>query len=288
MKRLNYYIVRFAVNLVWLTPFPVLYFFSDIIRLLLQHVIRYRRKTIWNNLRKSFPEKNHTELRAIFNDCYINLADILIEGIKGLRMTEAELQSRYPFYNKAILTTYLEKNQSVIAVNAHFSNWEWAVLGYGYKFPNKSIGIYKTIQNEYINEYVNELRAKSSIQLLSTRETRMVADEMPKGKILVLMGDQNPSNIKDAIWVTFFGRDTACLHGIEKYSRQYNLPVVFAEIKRIQRGHYQLQFEKLVENPNELEYGAITQLYMSRCEKNILLHPGDWLWSHKRWKHVRK
>lgn len=287
MKKISYYLVRIVIHVVQHISFKILYIISDILRILLQHVLQYRKKTIWENLRRCYPEKDQESLHKIIKDTYSNLADILVEGIKGLSMQKEELEKRYPFKNKELLQKYLDKNQSIIAVNAHISNWEWAVLGYGYHFTTKSIGIYKTITNPYLNKYINELRALSSIQLVSTRETRLVADEIPKGKILILMADQNPSNLKDAIWVNFFNSDTACLHGIEKYAHQYNLPVVFANIKRIKRGYYELNFEMLIEKPQEQTFGTITQMYMSRCEQNIREQPGNWLWSHKRWKHKR-
>lgn len=287
MEKLNYYLIRTLICIFKILPFSLLYILSDLLRYILQYLIRYRRNVILDNLLNCFPEKSPIEIDEILKDSYRNLADIVLEGIKGLSMREQELSERYAFRNKQLVLNFLNQNQSVIAVNAHYSNWEWAVLGYGYQFPNKSIGIYKTIENQYLNQYINVLRGNSSIQLFSTRETRFVAEEIPKGKILLLMADQNPSNIKDAIWVQFFNRDTACLHCVEKYALQYHLPIIFASISRIKRGYYEIAFEMLVESPTTLPIGTITQLYMARCEQNIREKPGNWLWSHRRWKHKR-
>lgn len=69
--------------------------------------------------------------------------------------------------------------------------------------------------------------------LLPTSETRKMVDEIPKGKLILLMADQNPSNVRDAIWVKFFNKETACLHGLEKYSKTYNLPVIYMGMQRV-------------------------------------------------------
>jgi len=41
-------------------------------------------------------------------------------------------------------------------------------------------------------------------------------------------------------------------------------------------------------NPTKTQEGEITQQHFALLEKNILNKPGDWLWSHRRWKHKRK
>ncbi len=287
MNKISYYIVRILINLFSYLPFPILYVLSDGFYYLLFYILRYRRAVVFNNLKNSYPGATKQVLHKMMSDSYRNLADILIEGIKGLSMDEDELNKRYVFNHVEIVLQYLSNNQSVILANGHIGNWEWAVLQYGYYFKNRSIGIYKEINNPYLNSYIKQLRGLSSIQLLSTRETRFIATELSTGKAIILMGDQNPSNIRDAIWVKFMNQDTACLHGIEKYAREYQLPVVFGTIKRIRRGYYTLDFELITDPAQTFAPGKITQAYMDSVEKNIQEAPGNWLWSHKRWKHKR-
>ncbi len=43
----------------------------------------------------------------------------------------------------------------------------------------------------------------------------------------IMAADQSPSNAKNVIWVNFLGRETAFLHGPEKYAIRYNYPVIF-------------------------------------------------------------
>ncbi|MBK6822361.1 MAG: hypothetical protein IPG87_04985 [Saprospiraceae bacterium] len=284
---LVYSIFRIILFFFRILPFRGLHFLADLVYIFLLYIIKYRRRVIEENLLACFPNMSEIERYSLVKKTYRNLADILIEGIKGLLLSKEEIFSRNTFIKASIVNEYLEKGQSVICVCGHYNNWEWTVLGIGYHFQNKAIGIYKKISNSYVEKYIKQLRAKSSMLLLPTSETRKMVDEIPKGKLILLMADQNPSNVRDAIWVKFFNKETACLHGLEKYSKTYNLPVIYMGMERVKRSLYTLEFTLLVENPAACKYGEITQRFMSMLEKTIIDDPSNWLWSHKRWKHTR-
>ena len=99
-----------------------------------------------------------------------------------------------------------------------------------------------------------------------------------------MAADQSPSNASKSYWVTFLGRETAFLHGPEKYARMHNYPVVYVDVKRVKRGYYTLDVVELAENPASLPEGEVTLRYAKKLEEAIRKNPGSWLWSHKRWK----
>ncbi|MBK7232237.1 MAG: lysophospholipid acyltransferase family protein [Saprospiraceae bacterium] len=283
-----YLIVRFILwKFSWL-PFKIINWLSNGVAFVLHHLIRYRREVIQSNLETCLENLSSDERKTLIKQSYLNLSDVLLESIKGLSLTEQELTVRNKSVGAELIDQYLEKEQSVICVCGHIANWEWAVLGIGYRFRNKVIGIYKQINNPRVESYIKTLRAKCSMKLLTTHETRLIHEDIPKGRVILLMADQNPSNIQEAIWVKFFGKDTACLHGLEKYAGSYQLPVVYMEMTRTKRSNYQMSFSMLCENPSTIPKGELTQMFMSRLEKTILKNPSDWLWSHKRWKHVKE
>ena len=113
------------------------------------------------------------------------------------------------------------------------------------------------------------------------------ADYGAKKTMFGMVGDQSPSSIKRAIWLKFFRKDTACLHGIAYYSKLYNYPIVFAYPQRVGRSQYEIEFEMLIENPALFTEQEITQKYMSRLESLIHRKPENWILSHKRWKHQK-
>ena len=85
----------------------------------------------------------------------------------------------------------------------------------------------------------------------------------------------------------FLNQDTPVSFGVEKFGKEYNLPIVFGAIRKIKRGHYDFEYTLLFEEPAKTEYGEITKAHTLTLEKDIQENPQYWLWSHKRWKHKR-
>ena len=74
----------------------------------------------------------------------------------------------------------------------------------------------------------------------------------------------------------------------EKYAKDFDWAVVYCEILRIKRGHFQANYHLLTESPNDLKEGEIIDLFVRKLEKTILDNKPYWLWSHKRWKKTKE
>ena len=99
--------------------------------------------------------------------------------------------------------------------------------------------------------------------------------------------DQTPTKNKKSYWLNFLNQETVVFTGAERYAREYNLPVFYVSVSKIKRGFYKVKFTLITEKPNDLEFGKVTDLYMSKLENDIITSPQYWLWSHKRWKHTK-
>jgi Kdo2-lipid IVA lauroyltransferase/acyltransferase len=284
MQYLGYIAFRLIVFIFSLIPFWLLYLMSDAVYFILYRVFGYRLKVVRTNIENSFPEKSVVELRAIEKGSYKNLADILLEGIKGFGMSEASTKRRYVFLNPELLNDRQDKGGNSITMGMHYGNWEWGVFSFQIYIKSLIIGYYKPLTNKIIDNYVYQKRAASGIELTSIKKTAWSFEHFKdKRSCYVFVSDQSPST-HETTWVKFLNQDTACLYGADKYARQTNFPVYFLDMKRIKRGYYSVNIELLSENPAELQEGDITRLYMTRLEKMIVANPQDWLWSHKRWK----
>ncbi len=288
MQKLGYIFFRLLVFIFSLVPFRVLYLYSDILYFFFFYVFGYRKKVVFSNLKKSFPEKTEEEINKIAKGFYKNLSDITLESIKALSMSERTLLRRYPVVNLEVLDKYFDKGQSVIGLAAHYGNWEWGVASFGYQFKHKSIGIYKPLSNRYIDNYVRKLKVSQGMYMVSLKDTYKTFEEKhEKPAIFFMISDQSPSNIKRAKWVNFLNQETACLHGAEMYGKKYNIPLIFGDVQRIKRGFYEVELSVFEDNPQETAEGEITERYMKKLEEIIRKKPENWLWSHKRWKHKK-
>ena len=79
-------------------PMRVLYVLSDIIWLLVYHVVRYRRRLVRRQLRESFPEKEEGEINLIERRFYHFLCDYFMETLKLISMPHEEILRRVRFF----------------------------------------------------------------------------------------------------------------------------------------------------------------------------------------------
>ncbi|MBN2280320.1 MAG: lysophospholipid acyltransferase family protein [Candidatus Marinimicrobia bacterium] len=289
MNRAIYLFFRLMVFINRFIPFFIFYYIADLLYFLLYYLFRYRRKVVTSNLERVFPEKRSKEISELVRKFYRNLSDILLESIKGFSTDINTLVKRFKILNPELLDQYYNEGSDVIILGAHYANWEWGALASGMQTKMHVIGLYKPLSNQYVDEYLKRKRAVWNMELASIYVTTKIFDkDYGKPKAVIMLADQCPNNLKHAVFVDFLGQDTACLHGPEKHGRRKNMPLLYADVQRVKRGHYTLELSELIGNPLELEEGKITEIYMKKLEEIILKQPENWLWSHRRWKRTRE
>lgn len=281
-----------AVKLMSLLPLRVLHVFARITAFLMAHVIRYRRKVVTGNLRKAFPEKNEREIRKMALDFYKHLADVTVETIRLLHIPEKVFLKRCQISDEGmqLLQPYIREQRSIIGLLGHFGNWEWVPAVVSLNMPAHRVApVYRPLKDKVFDDLMLKIRGRYAYELVPKKVVgrtlvRYMRDKRPF--IIGLISDQTPAP-QTAYWTSFLSQDTPVVTGPEKLARSTNMPVVFVALRRQRRGHYALHVELITNNPSELEEGEISRRFMSLLEKEIRRSPGDWLWSHKRWKHKR-
>ena len=216
---------------------------------------------------------------------YRNLADIFLEGIRGFSISKKEIMKRHLILNPEILEPYYRQGRSMICVTGHYCNWEWGAFSAKLQTKFHIVGFYKPIRNRWLDKFVRINRSRTGTEMASIRNTAATFEKnMGEPSIYLMAADQSPRNRENAIWMNFMGKETAFLHGPEKYSMLYDYPVFYADIKRIKRGYYTMVLSILAEHPKTLEPGDVTRKFAEKLESVIKEDPTNWLWSHKRWK----
>ena len=283
--KLTYYIFRTFNALFSILPFSILYLFSDGLYFLIYRVAGYRKKVVYENLKNSFPEKTEEELTHIAKNFYRHLGDILVESLKGSSMSEAEVIKRFILKRSESLDDLYRQGRSVIVVAGHYNNWEWPGIAAGTQMLHKPVGFYKPLTNPYVDDYVKKTRVRGRSALVSITNTiEVFKTDWKEPTAFYMIADQSPSTARLAYWVKFMNQDTATLHGPEKYARVHNLPVFYADIRKVKRGYYETEFIPISENPSQTKTGEITQNFMQVLEEKIMQNPQYYLWSHRRWK----
>ena len=101
----------------------------------------------------------------------------------------------------------------------------------------------------------------------------------------MLLADQTPGRADLDYRTSFLGQDSAMLTGPERIARKLNIPVVYADVQKPQRGYYRVEFKLISASPQETPPYYITGQYARLMEQTILRNPAYWLWTHRRWKH---
>lgn len=266
-------------------PFRVLYTLSDGISALLYHLVRYRRRVVLANLCIAFPDWSDVQRRRTARAFYRNLLDVSLETLKGPSLSADELTTRYRFTNADLINQRLEAGESVFITLGHCGNWEWGPLAAAHFFTAPMIGIYKPIKNPYIDKYFNELRTTWGGLLTPMKKTaRTIVQRRNQPSAFSFIADQTPSDVDNAHWVDFFGRETAFHHGFSKLAWQTGYWVYYCSVRRIRRGFYEIEFIDLGDRERFDDPVALTRAFAEQLTANIRQRPADWLWSHRRWK----
>jgi KDO2-lipid IV(A) lauroyltransferase len=114
---------------------------------------------------------------------------------------------------------------------------------------------------------------------------RVVARHRNEVHAIALMADQIPMSSGSARhWLTFLGQPTAFYPGPAEIAHATGYATFFADMHRISRGQYVLDFQQMTAAGERLEPEAFTARYARLLEASIRSDPPNWMWSHRRWK----
>ncbi|OOQ62323.1 lauroyl acyltransferase [Mucilaginibacter pedocola] len=268
-----------------LLPFWFMYLLADGIYLLLYHGIKYRRHVVRTNLQNAFPEKSDAERLKIEKQYFHYMADLLVETVKMISISEKELRKRMHMKNPEIVEEYFKKGRSIIAAAGHYGNWEMSALAFGMLTDKKTIIVYKPLNNPNFDAFLNKQRARFGSMLVTMKQTlRTMISLKDELTVSVLASDQTPGVNEVTYFTQFLNQPTAVFLGIEKIAKMTDAAVMFYRIECVKRGHYTYELVPLIDNPKETAQYEITNTHVAYLEKQIQETPQYWLWSHRRWK----
>jgi len=273
------------VRVVSSIPMSALYGFASFLGWLSAHVYPYREHVVRENLTKAFPDLDEPGLKAVMRDYYQGFADMLVEVIKSATMKPEEIVKRVSIVNLDAARSLLGEGKSVLLVAAHQCNWEWMLLGLSLELGYPLDAAYKPLVDSWAEREMKKLRSRFGCRLIAA--TGLLPDMLKRRDIVravAMVADQEPMTSERKHWTRFLNRDTAFFMGPEEISRVTRLPVFFIEMRRVRRGHYEMEFKALLKVGETLPAGELTERYARLVEAQIRSSPPDWPWSHKRWK----
>lgn len=280
---LLYYLIILPISKL---PYGALYGLSDFLFWVFYSLTGYRKKVVFDNLKRSFPEKSDAEIQQLGKLFYRHFADLILESLSIFSISQKEASARMKFTNPEIFDKHFKEGRNVILAGGHFNNWELFAVAVDDALKHATIALYKPLNNLFFDEKMRSSRGKYGLRMISTRKATEVFSTITDQPVAVIFAtDQSPSNPRKGYWTKFLNQDTIVLFGTEKYAKEYNCPVYYGSIQKVKRGYYEVTFSLITENPQSCAYGEITEMHCKLLEKDILENPQYWLWSHRRWKH---
>ncbi|NOR29134.1 MAG: lipid A biosynthesis acyltransferase [Lutibacter sp.] len=290
MNLLTYILVYPIIWCISILPFRVLYIISDFFFFIIYHIIGYRKKVVYDNLKLVFPEKTSKELVIISKKSIHHFIDIFIEMIKSFTISKKEIDKRYVYKNIDLVNNLYNDGKSAILTGSHYANWEW-ILSIPSFVKYKGYAAYTKVNNPYFDNAILKSRGRFGVNL---KQTSKIISEIQHNNdnniqsLYGLLSDQSPLLSKTHYWNEFFGVKVPIHTGTEMLAKKYDLNVIFMDVKKIKRGYYETTFSLITNEASKHPDYELTDIFIDKVEKQVRNQPEYYFWTHKRFKHKNK
>ena len=181
------------------------------------------------------------------------------------------------------LLEVIEKDQPVIFVSGHFANFE--LMSMEITKRNISLAtIYRPLNNFFLNPFMEYLRKKyicpNQIKkgINGVRET---IEYIRKNHSVALMIDQR---VSEGEKISFFNKPALTTTLPAQLSTKFNLDIIPVYIERDENDKFKIEFQEIINPKNFKNRSELTRKLNDVLEKMIIRNPGQWIWTHNRWK----
>ncbi|MEM6767079.1 MAG: lipid A biosynthesis acyltransferase [Bacteroidota bacterium] len=293
MNRVLFPLVYGILYLISLLPMWVLLRVSDFFFLIVYRLLGYRKKVVFDNLKRAFPDKPDKELQNIRKKFYQHLCDTFLETIKSLSLGDKELGKRVVLKTPESIEEIRQHEKGNVIYCTHYGNFEWMLACWDLHLDLPTYGIYTRIKNPVLGRLIRVMRIKRGmvpIRMQNAMRESLKALRSPG--VIGFINDQSPSREPILYFSSLLGIPTAIHTAAAKLALKTKSRVYFTDMRKVGRGKYEMHVIRI---PTERFYPyseenaeRLTDEYHVYLEKAIREAPPYWLWSHRRWKHSPK
>ena len=249
----------------------------------------YRKEVTLSNLRRAFPEKPEAEIAEIARGAYENLGITFLELAWFPRMSRQQLGEMVHFDKPDVLQNAYNKGRGLLILTAHFGNWELLGQSFIVKFGFPVNGLAKTQSNPLVNRSINKRRTRVGNRVIQMETSlREVLKALRNGEAVGLVADQAAP--KENVPTEFFGTLVPTHQGPSAFCLKLGSPLISVFSVRRPDGSYDAIVQEVpsedLKGDSEENVNELTRRHVKITEDIIRKYPDQWLWQHKRWKHV--
>ena len=185
--------------------------------------------------------------------------------------------------NESILDDIKKRNKPVIFVSGHFANYELMSM----EITKKNIKlatIYRPLNNIFLNPLMEYLRKKYVCKNQIKKGisgVREAIEYLKKDYSVALMIDQR---VSEGEKIKFFNNLALTTTLPAQLAMKYDLDIIPVFIKRINDNKFNLEINNPINPKDYKNKFKLTEKLNNVIEKMITKNPGQWIWTHNRWK----
>ena len=241
------------------------------------------KKVIDENIKRAFPEIDSKKLKNIKSQMWNNFGRVFAEYMFIKDFRSGDLKSNISIKGQEIIDELKKNNQQVIFISGHLSNFELMAM-YLEKNNINLAAIYRPLNNIYLNKIMEKIRIK-----------HICKNQIKKGigglKNLIQLKKKNYSTalmidqrVSEGIFSNFFNQKALTTTIPAQLVKKFNIPIVPIEIQRTKDINFLLTINQPLYFPSNYSTQDITDELNKILETMIIKNPGQWIWSHNRWK----
>ena len=234
-----------------------------------------------NNLNVFLGKNSSINKKKIINDMWKNYGKTFIEYI--FLDYFRNKKSHISLEGKEHLSQIIKKNKPVIFISGHLANFE--LMSMEITKQNISLAtIYRPLNNFFLNPFMELLRRRyvcSNQIKKGINGVRESIEYIKKKHCIALMIDQRVSEGEKVI---FFDKPALTTTLPAQLSIKFDLEVIPVFIERDKDNKFKIEFQKAINPKNFKNKFELTRELNVVLEKMITRNPGQWIWTHNRWK----
>jgi Kdo2-lipid IVA lauroyltransferase/acyltransferase len=241
------------------------------------------REIIKKNLYKAMPDLDQKNMKKIIYEMWKNYGRILSEYIFIKEFRNSNLENNIQIVGQDILKKIKENNEPVIFVSGHFNNFELMAMHIEKSGINLAT-IYRPLNNKFLNLVMERIRKKYICKNQIKKGisgTKQILSFFKKGSSVALMIDQR---VSQGIKCNFFNHEAFTTTIPAQFVKKFNCKIVPIYIERLKNVNFKLTVYEPIKYSDDDSIESITLNLNIMLEKMILKNPGQWIWSHNRWK----
>jgi KDO2-lipid IV(A) lauroyltransferase len=289
-KRIEHRIEYAATNfLVWVcstVPLGISRRFGAGLGWLAWRVLKIRRRVVLENLTSSFPETAGGDIDAIAIESYRNMGRALVEFAAFRNLPREKLMAMVDIEGLENCDAALTHGKGAVFFTGHFGNWELlgaivAQCGYPLHVTDTNHS------NKLVHGIISDLRMRQRMQIISPSEpmstiTRLLANN----QFVAYLADQDAR--QHGVFVEFFGRPASTVRGPAMFAIRRGCPIVPCFLIREGCDRHRAVFEAPLWPDDRLKgrdaIHELTQRFTTLLERYAREYPGQYFWTHRRWK----